>query len=81
MLRPLLFELFRIITIQYSFVYTVQMPKKKKKGNQEKHEHCATKEQIPSFKIAFQKSDECCGAPELGALLNNCRGTPLGRKW
>ena len=54
--------------------------KKKKKGNQEKHEHCATKEQIPSFKIAFQKSDECCGAPELGILLNNCQGTLSVRK-
>lgn len=81
MLRLFLFELFRVITIQHCFVYTVQMPKKKKKkGNQEKHEHCATKEQIPSFKIAFQKSDECCGAPELGILLNNCQGTPSVRK-
>lgn len=37
MLRPLLFELFRIITIQYSFVYTVQMPKKKKKKETRKN--------------------------------------------
>jgi len=53
----------------------VQMPKKKK-GNQEKHEHCATIEQIPSFQTAFQKSDECCGAPELGISLNAARGHP-----
>lgn len=65
MLRPFL-ELFRIITIQYSFVYTVQMqkqktkkPRKNKQKKQEKHKHCATKEQIPSFRIAFQKLDEC----------------------
>lgn len=60
MLRPF-FELFRIITIQYSFVYTVQMQKQKNKKQkiQEKHKHCATKEQIPSFRIAFQKLDEC----------------------
>lgn len=69
MLRPF-FELFRIITIQYSFVYTVQMQKQNKTKNppkeqtnkqkkQEKHKHCATKEQIPSFRIAFQKLDEC----------------------
>lgn len=32
MLRPF-FELFRIITIQYSFVYTVQMQKQKKQKN------------------------------------------------
>ena len=81
MLRPFLFELFRIITIQYSLYILCKCQKKKKKGNQEKHEHCATKEQIPSFKIAFQKSDECCGAPELGILLNNCQGTPSVRKW
>lgn len=30
-----------------------------KQKKQEKHKHCATKEQIPSFRIAFQKLDEC----------------------
>lgn len=30
-----------------------------KQQQQEKHKHCATKEQIPSFRIAFQKVDEC----------------------
>lgn len=49
-----------------------QKKKKLKKGkrNQEKHKHCAAKEQIPSFRIAFQKLDECWGSPELGMLLN-----------
>lgn len=77
MLRPFLFELFRIITIQYSlYILCKCQKKKKKKGNQEKHEHCATIEQIPSFQTAFQKSDECCGAPELGISLNAARGHP-----
>lgn len=35
------------------------MQKKKKKKKQEKqNKHCATKEQIPSFRIAFQKLDD-----------------------
>lgn len=36
MLRPFL-ELFRIITIQYSFVYTVQMQKQNKTKNPRKN--------------------------------------------
>lgn len=57
MLRPS-FELVRIIIVQYSFVYIVQM-QKQKNNKQEKHKHCAKKEQIPPFRIAFQKLDEC----------------------
>lgn len=37
MLRPF-FELFRIITIQYSFVYTVQMQKQNKTKNPPKEQ-------------------------------------------
>lgn len=61
MLRPP-FELARIIIVQYSFVYIVQMQKRKKERktrNRKKHKHCAMKEQIPPFRIAFQKLNEC----------------------
>ena len=37
MLRLFLFELFRVITIQHCFVYTVQMQKKKKKKETRKN--------------------------------------------
>lgn len=36
----------------------MQKTQTKIKQQQEKHKHCATKEQIPSFRIAFQKVDE-----------------------
>lgn len=59
MLRPS-FELVRIIIVQYSFVYIVQMQKIKiKTKTRKKHKLCAVEEQIPPFRIAFQKLDEC----------------------
>lgn len=72
------FELARIIKIQYSFVYTVQMQKRKR--TQEKHKHCARKEQIPSFRIAFQTLDECREALNLGFCLT-IPGDNLKREW
>lgn len=56
-------------------MYILCKCKKKKRNNkQEKHKHSAMKEQIPPFRIAFQKLDECWEAPEHGILLNNCQG-------
>lgn len=42
----------------------MQKKKKSPTKNQE-NTNTATKEQIPPFRRAFQKSDECWGAPEL----------------
>lgn len=59
MLRPFLGTIQDRYNSIFFCIYCANAKKKKKKGKQEKHKHCATKEQIPSFRIAFQKLDEC----------------------
>lgn len=60
MLRPS-FELVRIIIVQYSFVYIVQMQKKKKREKQQtgKTQTLCYERTDTTFRIAFQKLDEC----------------------